>query len=502
MKKKEKGAIIVLFALMLPVLIGAAGLAIDLGLAYLITTELQNAADMAALSGARRMTEVLFNNNYAVGQKKQEINRIIENMMKLNTIRFSGEVEMNPAQDVRFGLWTPPNLDDGTPGFFQEKNIQNDPGNVNAVEVTIRQGSGAQRNEPFSWRLARVLGLTSDATFQRTAIAMASVRRIVFALDLSNSMDNETYPGQPPNCPGATIFDPSERIFIFAPKSEYDAAECLGGPPQPAWDVLETTHDFIVDPNNHLFNRFYGIGLVVYGSIASQRIPAGNNTVTANENKNDVITEIDSILNNWNNYKDAEGNLITGYPAWNPDMPYPGDPLGQDDPNDYIPDDYYYWGDWGFTNIGHAIKVSINMLALGGASQQDAHVNQIILLSDGMATCKENDPPTVNDCAWCDRTAPPGSYNECTAGELQLLNLAPDYALRMAQEAANQNITIHTIYFNEGCDTGDVTEPEAYELMARIAEITGGKYFCSANASQLQQSFNVLNEESPFALVE
>jgi Flp pilus assembly protein TadG len=57
--QKQKGAVTVLVALTLPVLVGAAALAVDLAYLHVVRNELQNDADAAALAGAR----ALYNNN-------------------------------------------------------------------------------------------------------------------------------------------------------------------------------------------------------------------------------------------------------------------------------------------------------------------------------------------------------------------------------------------------------------------------------------------------------
>jgi Flp pilus assembly protein TadG len=49
----ERGAVIVIFAICLFVLIGFAALAIDIGYLHTTRSELQNVADAAALAGAR-----------------------------------------------------------------------------------------------------------------------------------------------------------------------------------------------------------------------------------------------------------------------------------------------------------------------------------------------------------------------------------------------------------------------------------------------------------------
>jgi Flp pilus assembly protein TadG len=54
--KKQKGAVAIIAALSLPILIGFAGLALDLGRLYVEKTELQNASDACALAASRELT--------------------------------------------------------------------------------------------------------------------------------------------------------------------------------------------------------------------------------------------------------------------------------------------------------------------------------------------------------------------------------------------------------------------------------------------------------------
>ncbi len=55
-KSKQRGAVAIIAALSLPVLIGFAGLALDLGRLYVAKTELQNATDACALAASRELT--------------------------------------------------------------------------------------------------------------------------------------------------------------------------------------------------------------------------------------------------------------------------------------------------------------------------------------------------------------------------------------------------------------------------------------------------------------
>ena len=56
-KKSQRGAVIVLFALLLPVLFGFMGLGIDVGLAYVEKGKVQDIADSAALAGAAHLSD-------------------------------------------------------------------------------------------------------------------------------------------------------------------------------------------------------------------------------------------------------------------------------------------------------------------------------------------------------------------------------------------------------------------------------------------------------------
>ncbi len=54
-KDGQKGAVLVLFAIMLPAFIGALGLAIDTSSTYELNRRMQTAADAAALAGAHAL---------------------------------------------------------------------------------------------------------------------------------------------------------------------------------------------------------------------------------------------------------------------------------------------------------------------------------------------------------------------------------------------------------------------------------------------------------------
>lgn len=68
LKKREKGSVIVMFALFMPLMMVCIGLAIDLGNLYSHYSRLQNAADAASLAGAREYAiqgETVYSHPYA-----------------------------------------------------------------------------------------------------------------------------------------------------------------------------------------------------------------------------------------------------------------------------------------------------------------------------------------------------------------------------------------------------------------------------------------------------
>lgn len=65
-RQRQSGAVLVMLGVTLVVLLGFAALAIDLGRTYLVRTELQNAADAAALAGAKELNQTANGVNNAV----------------------------------------------------------------------------------------------------------------------------------------------------------------------------------------------------------------------------------------------------------------------------------------------------------------------------------------------------------------------------------------------------------------------------------------------------
>ena len=94
-KRKEKGAVAVVLGLSIVTLIAMGGVVLDLGHLYIAKSELQNAADAAALAGARSLNETTAGVTDALA-KAQAIGA-------KNKYNFSTDVSLNSTTNIQFG---------------------------------------------------------------------------------------------------------------------------------------------------------------------------------------------------------------------------------------------------------------------------------------------------------------------------------------------------------------------------------------------------------------
>jgi len=164
--RRRRGAVLVLVALLLVLLVAIIAFAVDLGYIALVRTELQAVADAAALAGAGVMSQ------------PSEVFPTAQRFA--NQHRAGGKTLDLVEPDVEIGLW-----DSSTRSFVGWPS-------GNAVRVKARRDETA--NGPASLFFARIFG---KDTFQThvSAVAMVSPRDIVFVVDLSGSMNDDTEPG-------------------------------------------------------------------------------------------------------------------------------------------------------------------------------------------------------------------------------------------------------------------------------------------------------------------
>lgn len=158
----RRGAVLVLAALLMIVVFAFTAFTIDVGYIALTKAELQNAADAAALGSCMELP----NGAVAVRNTARDIGLV-------NSA--AGSPVDIPDPDVELGIFD-----------FAGKTFTITDINPNAVRVRTRV-----RNEPFFF--APVMGQNAfDAT--AVATAMLNPRDIVFVVDLSGSMNDDTEP--------------------------------------------------------------------------------------------------------------------------------------------------------------------------------------------------------------------------------------------------------------------------------------------------------------------
>ncbi|NOX57524.1 MAG: VWA domain-containing protein [Planctomycetes bacterium] len=167
---RRRGATAVMVAVFVPVLVGFAALTIDVGLIYNTKTDLQSAADAAALAAASRLGDFDAGDPMTLGRQAAEA--ITQNNNVLNQ-----QVQID-ASDITFGRAT---FDKATGQLtFVPTNIFPD-----AARVVIRKSSGSP-NGAVGLFFARIFGKnTQDVTAE--AIAMLMPRDIAVVADLSRS---------------------------------------------------------------------------------------------------------------------------------------------------------------------------------------------------------------------------------------------------------------------------------------------------------------------------
>ncbi|MBR0288626.1 MAG: pilus assembly protein, partial [Selenomonadaceae bacterium] len=86
---KQRGQVLVLYALLIPLLFLFAGVGLDLGWYYLNVSRLQNAADAAVIAGAYKLVEQDEFSNYFVKVLTQPPSDIME----YDKVKFNNEVK-------------------------------------------------------------------------------------------------------------------------------------------------------------------------------------------------------------------------------------------------------------------------------------------------------------------------------------------------------------------------------------------------------------------------
>lgn len=158
-RNRQRGAVAVMTALCLTVLIGTTALAVDLGRAWVVRNELQNAADAAALAGAGALGPNYATPNWTQAEMKAQ------SAITLN--RTEGSLLL--TAQVQSGYWNVT----GTPAGLQSLPVPS-PGAYDrpAVRVTVSRAAG-QNGGPLPLVLAPIIGINT-MPISATAVAVIS----------------------------------------------------------------------------------------------------------------------------------------------------------------------------------------------------------------------------------------------------------------------------------------------------------------------------------------
>ncbi|MFN0195590.1 MAG: TadG family pilus assembly protein, partial [Planctomycetaceae bacterium] len=159
----RRGAILVLAACMLIVIFAFAAFTVDTGYMTIVKTELQATADSCALAAASKL-----------GQGAGSVRDMARELAALNTA--AGEPVVLEDSDIEVGVYD-----------LTTKSFTPNEASPNAVRVTARVS-----NQPTFF--APLIGKKSFS-LDATAISMLNPRDIVFVVDLSGSMNDDTEPG-------------------------------------------------------------------------------------------------------------------------------------------------------------------------------------------------------------------------------------------------------------------------------------------------------------------
>src|ERR1051325_3437327 len=221
----SRGAVAVMVAIMMTVLLAMAAAALDIGHALVARNELQNSADAGSLAGARAlgilyegMTPAAMGTYQLSGGDAATIRTAVQTTAVLNAAA-GVNVTVN-AGDVQIGLWNSATRT-MTPTVNQPRSVR---------VITRRDGTA---NGPISTFLAGVVGMTSVnvsavATAELTAIGSTPPAALDLPVAISQLFFSQygcgdsimLYPsnGNPQSCAGFTTFDqtPSNNAAMLA----------------------------------------------------------------------------------------------------------------------------------------------------------------------------------------------------------------------------------------------------------------------------------------------
>jgi hypothetical protein len=196
-KSRQQGAVVIIVAICIVVLVGMLGLVLDLGRLYVTKSDLQNAADAAALSGAKQLdgtdTGICCDStSSAVGMAKgtASLNSFFSNTGKVSVKITDSDIEFSDTKD---GPWV------------DFKSAQASPANKFFIKVNTASGNLS------TWFIHIIPGAANTTSTSGVAVAgrfPPGALTPMFVPVVRRNSDQKSSDVSYPNCSGY-IYDPA-----------------------------------------------------------------------------------------------------------------------------------------------------------------------------------------------------------------------------------------------------------------------------------------------------
>lgn len=241
--ESQKGAVAVLVALTLPVLLGAAALAVDLAYLHVVRNELQNDADAAALAGARKLYT-----NGASALDWSSAAGTASNAITLN--RAAGHALANGQ--VQTGYW------DTTQTAAGLQSLPMTPGANDAPAVQVSLGKSEGQNlGPVRTFFASIWGVYAKPVRATAVAGVSSPGRVQLSFPVAMSQCMyQNFWNMNVQPPGPRLDPATQKPYVFKIGSAYHYGPCDSG----QWTPLNFTGqganliDKIIERDPALFN--------------------------------------------------------------------------------------------------------------------------------------------------------------------------------------------------------------------------------------------------------
>jgi Flp pilus assembly protein TadG len=215
---RQRGAVTLMTALLLPVLLGVAALAIDLAYVRVVRNELQNAADAAALAGASHLAAAVPTPTQWSQAEQQARQTVVLN-------RAAGR--LLSTSEVAGGFWNP----QVTGARLQTLPYTPGPQDVAALQVTVRKAEGVNDGAvpAFMARLwsIRSIPIGASAVAGRVAPGLVLAGG-VFPLAVSKCL-YDNYWNRLASPPGPRLDPATGQPIVFRIGSAYRYGPCDTG---------------------------------------------------------------------------------------------------------------------------------------------------------------------------------------------------------------------------------------------------------------------------------